>query len=709
MLSERFPTLATTSMPLPEGFEGLDELAYNLWWAWDHDCQELWARIDPRRWHDTENPVALLQGLDPSLWDTLAHDESFQANYQAVLRRFRRYLGLEDAWYQQLHRNRLPGPVAYVCAEFGLHHRIPLYSGGLGVLAGDHLKTASDLGLPMVAVGLLYRGGYFSQTVDPDGDQQHFYPPIDLAQLPIRRLADRTGYALTVKIPFPGREVRVGVWKLQVGRIPLLLLDTDLPDNNVADRPITRLLYVRGRDMRLAQELVLGVGAVKVLRALALEPSAWHVNEGHSAFNVFERIATLVKAGHPLPDALSQVRSHTLFTLHTPLPAGNESFAASEVARHLEYQYPALNRPALVRLGQVREGDSEFNLGALAIRSSSFVNGVSRIHGQVATREWNEVNGGPVTGITNGVHVPSWIGSSIRHLLEETIGRDWEAQLTDPEPWTALEKIADEDLWEAHQTQKRVLLRSIRERWLAQLVRHGAGPDSLRATQQTFPEDRLTLTFARRFATYKRPTLLLHDLNRLQAILTNPERPVQILFAGKAHPADEGGQELIKRVVELSVRPEFRGHLIFVEDYSMGLARLLVAGSDVWLNNPVPPFEASGTSGMKAAANGCLNLSVADGWWAEAVEVPGIDWQFGVSVPGSQNDDADAQALYWSLESHVIPLYYQRDEAGLPRAWLAQMKRTMASLIQRFSSHRMLLEYAEQAYFPLGTRPDPNG
>lgn len=695
------PEIPGTQIALPDEFDRLYDIANNMWWSWDDEAEELWSRIDPQRWLEVGHPISFLQGVDSGTWETLSGDARFLDLYQSVIRRFDTYMAGADTWSaNQIFP--MPGPVAYLCTEYGLHHRMPFYSGGLGILAGDHLKSASDLGIPMVAVGVLFRRGYFRQAVDPQGDQQHYYPAVDISRRPIHPVAGSGGGQLKVKIDFPGRTVHVAAWKIQVGRVPLIMLDTDLRENDPADRPITHLLYVRGREMRLAQELVLGVGAVKVLRKLGIRPAVWHVNEGHAAFSLLERAARRIREGATLDAAQMGIRNKTLFTLHTPVPAGNERFDLGSVQRYTDYLFPEIDAATIAKLGSVNEHDEgAFDMGALAIRFSSFVNGVSQRHGEVATDQWSHLHGQPVRAVTNGVHVPTWIGHSMHRVFSDNIGADWKERMIAPDAFDAIRKVPDDELWHAHVAQKDAMMRRLRRSIRNQFGRHGAGPDTLREVTEMLPTDRLTIGFARRFATYKRATLLLHDLPRLQAILTNPDRPVQVVFAGKAHPADQGGQDLIRRVVELSQRPEFRGHLFFIEDYDMDLGALLTGGCDIWLNNPVPPKEASGTSGMKSALNGGLNLSVPDGWWAEAVDHGRNGWSFGPDGISEHGDDADAGSLYHILETEVVPSFYEQDEDGIPKGWVAMMREAIVTAAYPFSTYRMLIDYAQDAYFPL--------
>lgn len=703
------PVLPGTEFRVPEPYAKLYDLAYNLWWSWEPSANDLWRHLDPKLWERYRNPIEVLSAVEPATWQALDASELFPDLYNQATRRFKEYMEDRQSWWER-QGSPSAGPVAYLCAEYGVHTSLPLYSGGLGVLAGDHTKAASDLGVPFVGTGLLYRRGYFRQEIDAEGDQQHTYPHLDVSRLPIRPVAGPTGGQLKVSVDFPGRTVHAAVWNLQVGRVPLLLLDTDIPDNEPADRPITSTLYVRGREMRFCQEMLLGVGSVKALAALGIEPAVWHVNEGHAAMSLLERLAVHVREGRARDEAEKLVRAKTLFTLHTPVPAGNEAFDVQLVEKYLSH-WPAqvgADIGYLMGLGSSDGVAGRFDLGALAIRLSSFVNGVSERHASVVSRDWAHLLSGPAPPVTNGVHTPSWVGRELGRLFADAIAPNWPIHLVEqPDSREAVHGVADEDIWAAHVARKQLLSRFARGRIRSQLARQGSSPDELRAVERMLPADRLTIGFARRFTTYKRATLMFHNIPWLQAILTNPERPVQVVFAGKAHPADRHGQELIRRIVELARTPELRGHVYVLEDYDMRMARFLVQGVDVWLNNPRPPQEASGTSGMKAGLNGALNLSILDGWWVEGHRddngwVFGLDWDTG--DPGAQ-DNEDAVSLYNVLQDEVIPLYYTRDEAGLPREWIRMMKESIASSVAAFSTHRMVKDYAQRAYLPLGAGP----
>jgi starch phosphorylase len=603
----------------------------------------------------------------------------------------------------------LPGPVAYFSMEFGIHESLGVYSGGLGVLAGDHCKAASDLGVPLVGVGLLYRSGYFRQTVDADGFQQHIYPDYDFARLPILPVQSPGGGVLTVPVDLPGRIVQAAVWKAQVGRVPVLMLDTDIPLNDPADRPITGMLYVRGREMRLCQEIVLGVGGVRTLSALGIHPSVWHMNEGHVAFLGLERARERVRSGDGLEEALRMSARNTVFTTHTPVPAGNETFDKGLVRRYLDFLVREIGcePDQLLSLGGADNGS--FNMTVLAIRLSTATNGVSKLHGQVSSAMWRHLWPGepaePVGAITNGVHTPSWVGPEMRSLYAHALDRDWEAHLVDPEHWKKIQAVPDEELWAAHRAQKERLVRFVRERVRQQSARHGFSPDELRQIEGLLDPHALTIGFARRFATYKRAILLLTDVDRLRALLADAARPVQILFAGKAHPADRDGQEAIRRLVVLT-QGEFQGKVVFLEDYDIEMGRMLVQGCDVWLNTPRRPHEASGTSGQKVPINGGINVSILDGWWVEGYRADN-GWAIGDEHADPDNavqDLRDAESLYKVLEEEVVPLFYERDDKDLPRRWIATMKNSIESVVAPFSAHRMVRDYVTTSYLPASTR-----
>ncbi|MFH0750393.1 MAG: alpha-glucan family phosphorylase [Chloroflexota bacterium] len=708
------PTLPGAPFGLPPQFEGLRRLAYNLWWMWHPRASMLFQRIDANAWARYRNPIAVFEGAIS--WAPLLDDPAFIAEYQDVMRAFDRYMANgADHWFHRAHADQLDGPIAYFCAEYGFHESLGIYSGGLGVLAGDHMKSASDMALPVVGVGLLYRKGYFRQTIDADGQQQHAYPDFDLARLPVLRVLDRMGDPLLVPVEFPGRTIHAAVWMLQVGRVPVLLLDTDHPGNAEGDRPITHILYVRGREMRLHQELVLGVGGVRALRALGISPAAWHLNEGHSAFLLVERARELVADGTPLDEAWGAVRRSSVFTIHTPVSAGNERFEA-DLVRRVAGPLCAGTGPAASGaldieevLGLGRGGDDDpgrFDMTAFSLGLANGANAVSKLHAETANGTWEHLLGArSIHAITNGVHTPTWIGRPMRELFERFLDADLDdldGQSDEGRFWERIGRVPDRELWDAHINQKRRLAIFARQRLVAQLARHGEPPGTLTEVRQALDPEALTIGFARRSATYKRSGLIFSDIDRLARLVHDTSRPVQFLFAGKAHPADRPGQQVIQSIFARSRSPELRGRVFYLEDYDMRIAKLMVRGVDVWLNNPRRPMEASGTSGMKAAANGVLNLSVLDGWWDEGWTGDN-GWAIGgrVTTPDEGAQDwADALDLYRILEEEVVPRYYGRDADGLPRGWLELMKRAISTTIWRFSTTRMLHEYAELLYLP---------
>lgn len=709
-------TFAATDFDIPEELARLRQLAYNFWWSWSPEARMLFSSIHPELWARYRNPVEVLMNVDPEHWDSLLLSDSFHAAFDNVLAAFDRYMTRPERWwFNETWPDYDKGPVAYLSTEFGIHESLGIYSGGLGVLSGDHCKAASDLGVPFVAVGLLYRRGYFRQTINAEGRQQHFYPDFDVSRLPILPVLDPQGRPLEVSIPLLDRKVWVRAYKAQVGRVPVLLLDTDIPKNETQDRPISHILYVRGREMRMCQEIVLGVGAVRVLKALGIEPAVWHMNEGHVAFMVLERIRQVIESGERMPRALDVVKRNVAFTTHTPVPAGNETFDNDLVRLYLGSWAVQLGVPVgdLLRLGRIDPANESepFNLTALAVRSSSFRNGVSKKHSEVSRSMWQPLFGAgqdvPITSITNGVHVETWVGMELRDLLERRIGADWERTAHDPERWQKFhEVVPEEELWAAHVAQKRRLIRKARDVVRRMLARQGAAPRELAAASHMLDPQALTIGFARRFATYKRAGLLFRDLGRLRKLLSDPERPLQIVFAGKAHPADLAGQDLIAQIFRLSQSEPFLGKIVFLEDYDMQIARVMVQGVDVWLNNPQRPLEASGTSGQKAAANGALNLSVLDGWWIEGYS-PEVGWAIGrletLDDVETQNAE-DATSTYDLLENEVIPLFYERERPGdPPPRWVSRMKHSVHDLLPVFSGSRMVREYVERSYMPLAT------
>ena len=696
---------------LPRRLARLEELANNLLYSWDRQTRLLFSRLDPPLWHKLDhNPKAFLKRIDEQKLVDAADDPVFLGNLNRVLSAFDVYLKepLRRDGSEWLRKNDL---IAYFCAEFGVHESLPIYSGGLGILAGDHCKSASDMRLPFVGVGLLYRQGYFHQTIDTEGNQHAQYADSDFDDLPIIPVQRTDGSDLRISIEFPGRNVQIKVWQACIGHVTLYLLDTDLPENSADDRNITHRLYGGDRDTRIQQEIVLGIGGVRALAELAINPTAWHINEGHPAFLVLERARTLVAQGMTFNAALEAVAANTVFTTHTPVPAGHDHFSAETIGSHFAglRKQLGLTEDQFFALGLV-DGGHEFNMTALAIRGSRFQNGVSRIHGGVSSHIcaplWPELDPqeNPLSYVTNGVHVPTFLAPDWADQFDKFLGIDWSHHASH-ELRERLEAMPDHLFWSVRQTLKAQMLLLVRDRVARQHFRnHGseAHLDRLLRYADPINPNVLTVGFARRFATYKRATLFFQDLDWLRTILGDEAKPVVFLFAGKAHPADVPGQDVIRELNRIARMPEFEGKILLLEDYDLHLARRLVSGVDVWLNNPMYPLEASGTSGMKAGINGVLNLSVLDGWWGE-----GYDGHNGWAIkPVAENlDEArrnfeESRTLYELLQDHVVPTYYRRGEMGYSAEWIRMAKRSIASILPRFSSTRMVNEYLAKFYLP---------
>ena len=712
-------TFAVTAS-LPARLERLRDLAYNLRWAWNHATIELFRRLDADLWETSgHNPVLMLGMIDQTRLEIVANDEGFLAHLEGVVEHLDRYMSGEGVWYRREYgATDLPSPlVAYFSAEFGVTECLSIFAGGLGVLAGDHLKSASDLGVPLIGVGLLYQEGYFHQYLNDAGWQQERYSDNDFHNLPLHLERHPDGSPLMISVSYPGRTVLAQVWRAQVGRVPLYLLDTNVPGNQASDRDITDQLYGGDLEMRLKQEIMLGIGGYRAVQALGLTPTVYHINEGHSAFLALERIRCLLAAGRLTFAAAREAASAGLiFTTHTPVAAGHDYFPPDLMRRYFT-DYMAelgLSESEFLALGRrdPHDDNEAFCMTMLALRLAAHSNGVSRLHGQVSRQMWqclwpgvpeNEV---PIGHVTNGVHFRSWISREMNLLYDRYLGPRWQEEPGDQSVWQRATGIAAEELWRTHERRRERLVSFVRGRLRDQLQRRGAPAAEIEAADEVLDPEALTIGFARRFATYKRATLLLRDPERLVRLLNHPQRPVQIIFAGKAHPHDDPGKELIRQIVALSRRPEFRRRLVFVEGYDVAVARYLVQGADVWLNTPCRPREASGTSGMKAAANAVLNLSTLDGWWDEAYSQE-VGWAIGrgeiYADPGYQ-DQVEAEDLYELLEREVVPAFYDRGEDGLPRRWLARMKATLATLCYFFNTHRMVREYTERFYVPAATR-----
>ena len=704
------------SPSIPPSLQRLDDLAKNFWFSWNPALGQLFRTLDPVLWRKVESsPRVFLRCVDQSILDHAAADASFIERYRRIVAAFDDYLGRTPAPRDGLEQGDL---IAYFCAEYGWHESFPIYSGGLGVLAGDHCKTASDLNLPFVAVGLLYRHGYFHQRIDRSGQQIPAYPPIDPRSAPLALALHADGSEVRVECPALDRNVAMRVWKAPVGRVTVLLLDTDVPENAAEDRLITGTLYGGSDELRQQQEAVLGIGGVRALRALGLAPTVWHVNEGHAAFLVLERLREHTTAGVPFATALEATAANTIFTTHTPVSAGHDVFPHERVARQFA-SFPAelgISPEQLLDLGRAPERPEVFNMTWLALRASSAINGVSKIHGQVSSRlcasAWPDVPSAenPLGFVTNGVHVATFLRHTWAKLFDQHIGADWRDRMTDRTLIARIEAIPDALFWETRQKVKSQTLRVLRERLTQQYQRNGLSEAHVhRILKLVDPEkpDVLTVAFARRFATYKRATLLMADLGWLEQLVSNEDRPIMFVFAGKAHPADEPAQGMMREIQRVSSLPPFLGKVLMCEGYDLGIGRLLTSGVDVWLNTPVHPFEASGTSGMKAAINGTVNLSVLDGWWAEAYD-PRRESRNGWGIPPARDEQGDADrdrqdsaTLYETLQDEVVPLYYARDERlGYSPEWVQICKRSMASVLPAFNSERVLRDYLQEYYVP---------
>jgi len=708
------PSLTFQIKPdLPAPLAPLAEIAANLWFSWYAEAVDLLQRVDHNLWREVcHNPVALLNQTSQERLEALSQDSGFLAQLDRVAELMNAYL---DATKCTFLNGRAPDglKIAYFSAEYGLADCLSLYSGGLGVLSGDHLKSASDLNLPLVAVGLAYGQGYFNQYLDAGGWQQEEYHPNDFYNLPMALMTNDDGSELRISVDIEGRPLQARVWRVSVGRVPLYLMDSNLEDNPQDLRSITFQLYGGDRQMRIRQEILLGIGGVRLLDALGIKPNVYHMNEGHSAFAGLERIRQIrQERGLNFNEAREVVRASNCFTTHTPVPAGNDYFDPELVRRHFAGYVADLgiSLPVLMAYGRIdpRNDSEQFCMTVLALRLSGFANGVSRLHGRVSRQMWQgvwphfpEVDL-PIGHVTNGVHIPSWISNDMAYLYYRHLGPGWHENPDSEAVWKTVEDVPDSELWRVRERRRSQMVTFIRNTLVAQLSRRGAGTEELRRASETLNPEALTIVFARRFATYKRAVLIAQDADRLAEILNDPKRPVQIIFAGKAHPKDEEGKEFIRRVVALTRDKRFMDKLVFIEDYDINTARYLVQGADVWLNTPRRPMEACGTSGMKAVANGGLHLSILDGWWDEGFK-PGLGWAIGRGDEPSDKyplDEMEAKALYRLLENEVVPLFYRRDAYDLPRDWIGYMKSSLRNLCPAFNSHRMVEDYAENGYLP---------
>ena len=705
----------TTTPTIPPRLRRLPELAADLWWTWNTQAREVFRRLDYPLWRQTaHNPVLMLRLVSQEMLNQAAAEPRFLQIYDSAIEALDAARSAKDTWWQKRFPDHT-GPIAYFSAEFALHQSLPIYAGGLGVLAGDHCKEASDLGIPLIGVGFMYPQGYFHQTVSPEGWQQEIYERLTWADAPIEPAITPEGVPCVVAVPLGSRSVLVSVWRVRLGRVKLYLLDTDLEENAPWDRELSARLYGGDRETRIQQEIILGIGGVRALKAMGSSPSVWHLNEGHAAFVVLQRIRDQIEHGESFESALAEVRRTTVFTTHTPVPAGHDAFPFNLVETHLAGAWGTLGsyRDAFLALGHYDNGSGPlFNMTALALRTAGSTNAVSQLHGHVTRDMWGPIWPGvaedkrPVRAITNGVHVPTWISAELASLFDEYLPPTWRDIHDDPVIWEKVFDIPDEALWNARNALRNYLFAFIRERARLRWKEEHVSAARVVAAGTLLDPNALTVGFARRFTGYKRPELVFRNPDRLLAILNASRRPVQIVFAGKAHPADETGKHHLQQVYRRAIDPLFGGRIAFVDDYDLHVAHFLVQGCDVWMNNPRKPLEASGTSGMKASVNGVPHLSIGDGWWAEGYTGDN-GWLIDPRATGDQDaiDDADAEALYTLLERDVVPTFYDRDRDGIPRRWLGFVRRAIISVTPRFSARRMVKEYAEDLYGAAADKP----
>jgi starch phosphorylase len=710
------PILSYTVAPsIPKELHCLQSIAYNLFWVWDHELMELFMRIDLDLWEQTNhNPVQMLGMINQERLNTLMRDDAFLAQAERASRRFAEYQENGSSWFLKTHPAEKDTCIAYFSAEFGLTECLQNYSGGLGILSGDHLKAASDLGLPLVGVGLLYQQGYFRQYLNADGWQQERNPENDFYALPLKQVLDSDGKTKTVSVDFPGRQVYAQIWLVQVGRVKLYLLDTNISKNSQEDQGITDQLYGGDRELRIKQEILLGIGGCRALKAVGLKPSVYHSNEGHSSFLTLEHCRELMQEYRiSFAEAREQTIASTVFTTHTPVPAGNDYFDPKLMEQYFNQYYQELGLTQAEFLGLGRENPlntaESFCMTILAFKMSGHSNGVSKLHGKVSREMWKNVWPGipvhdiPIISITNGVHAPSWISRDMAGLFDRYLGPGWREDAEQQYGlWGRVHHIPDEELWRTHERRRERLVAFARSRLRLQLEARGTTPSEIAQADEILNPEALTIGFSRRFATYKRSTLLLRNPERLIKILNNKEQPVQIIFAGKAHPNDNPGKELIRQIIHFERRPEARRRMVFIEDYDMVVARYLVQGVDVWLNTPLRPMEASGTSGMKATLNGAINVSILDGWWAEACNST-TGWAIGRGEEYRDEDyqnEVESNALFDLLEKEIIPLFYSRTADYLPRPWISKMKSAMRAIGPEYNTNRMVRQYTEEMYLP---------
>ena len=706
----------TVNPQLPKRIGKLSEIANNLWWSWNTEFLRLFKIIDRDLWETCEkNPVKFLKRVSQDRLEAVVENTDFLREYDRLAKEFDDYVTSKNTWFSNKYPENKKDLIAYFSAEYGLDQTRPIYSGGLGILSGDHLKSASDLGIPLVAVGLLYKNGYFHQKINGNGEQETEYNNIELSNLPINPVKDENGEELKIYVKFEKRKVYLKVWQINVGRIKLYLLDSDIDENTPEDREATLRLYGGDQEMRIKQEIILGMGGTNLLtRALGLNPTVYHMNEGHSAFLILELIKNIIKEKKVSFEVAKDIASSkTVFTTHTPVPAGNDIFPIGLVEKYFKEFWPrlGLDREEFLKLGMkpCTELEPGFNMGIFALKVAGKKNGVSKLHGAVS-RElfgdvWPEIaaNESPITYVTNGIHTCSWLAPSLKELYNKYLIPYWQDNIYKDEVWENINNIPNQELWGIHQKRKQKLLDIVKENTTNRLRKSGYSYEEINEITSKLNPNALTIGFARRFATYKRATLIFKDLERITQILNNADRPVQLIFAGKAHPADKEGQDLIKRIHEISMMPQFKGKIFLLENYNIAMSRYLVSGVDVWLNNPRRPMEASGTSGQKASVNGVINFSVLDGWWAEGYNQEN-GWTIGTNAEFTsyeEQDIADSQSMYRTLEEKIIPTYYEKDENGISEKWMKIMKNSITSTGGKYSTSRMLVDYTNNLYIPL--------
>lgn len=697
---------------LPEEIAKLKDLAYNLWWSWNYEAVELFRTIDPELWKKTnKNPVHFLQVVNRKKLIEKSSEPSFMEKYNYIVNKFDKYMSEKDTWFAQNYPDKEAENIVYFSAEYGLHETLPIYSGGLGILSGDHCKTASDLGLPFTAVGLLYKQGYFNQRINRDGWQETSFTNLNISQLPVQPVLTQDKKPLLIHVEMPNRIVYARVWRIAIGRINLYALDTDIPENNEYDRSITYKLYGGDKETRIQQEIILGIGGIRMLDALNIKATVYHMNEGHSAFIGLELCRKLIAESNlSFDEAREIVSSSSVFTTHTPVPAGNDVFPLEMIDRYFGNYYSKLhlNRDEFISLG-LKPGDQyNFNMTVLALNMSGKRNGVSELHGAVSRNIYSSLwpnipeDDVPISHITNGIHTMTWLSPEYKQLYNKYLPENWHDRIYDAKVWEAVYQIPDKEIWEIHCRLKEKMLNYVGCQLKKQLRLNGIPPFEADEITAQMDANAFTIGFARRFATYKRATLIFRNMAVLERILNNSKMPVQIIFAGKAHPADRPAHEVIKHINDIAKQEGFKGKIFLIENYNMALARHLVQGVDLWLNNPRRPLEASGTSGQKVCINGIINCSIFDGWWCEGYNGRN-GWVIGDDTPydsEEQQDDADSMSLYSLLENQIIPLYFNRDESGVPTEWVKMMKESIVSIAPQFSTHRMLLDYTRELYNP---------